>query len=102
MLDDARLERSAVVANNAMNRERGLAGVNSYERELGFDPATRAGEAWLDLCCGSGRALIQAARPGLTLVGVDLVELLRTARMPPPSRLSPRRCARGSRTAHST
>ncbi|MBN1170569.1 MAG: hypothetical protein JXA67_00145 [Micromonosporaceae bacterium] len=29
---------SAVVANCAMNRERQLAGVNSYTRELGFDP----------------------------------------------------------------
>jgi SAM-dependent methyltransferase len=74
MLDDARLEASSVVANNAMNRERGLMGVNSYERELGFDPATVARGAWLDLCCGSGRALIQATRPGLTLVGVDLVD----------------------------
>jgi hypothetical protein len=27
-----------VVANNAMNRERQLAGVNSYRRELGFGP----------------------------------------------------------------
>lgn len=30
MLDDSVLERSSVVANNAMNRERGLDGVNSY------------------------------------------------------------------------
>lgn len=35
--DDAELEASAVVANCAMNRERQLAGVNSYARELGFD-----------------------------------------------------------------
>jgi SAM-dependent methyltransferase len=84
---------SAVVANCAMNRERQLTGVNSYARELGFDPlavvtAQAAGSgrgrdgtaAWLDLCCGSGRALIQAAEQvgaaGLPrqaiLVGVDL------------------------------
>jgi len=38
LLSDAELERSAVVANCAMNRERQLSGVNSYARELGFDP----------------------------------------------------------------
>lgn len=38
MLGDAELEASAVVANCAMNRERQLAGVNSYARELGFNP----------------------------------------------------------------
>ena len=84
---------SAVVANCAMNRERQLTGVNSYARELGFDPlqvvlAGAGGSvegstaAWLDLCCGSGRALIQAARQvrdgGLAgrvdLAGVDLVD----------------------------
>jgi len=95
LLDDAALEMSAVVANCAMNRERQLAGVNSYARELGFDPlqvvtdriggdGAREGGAvaWLDLCCGSGRALIQAARQvdqaGLAgrvvLAGVDLVD----------------------------
>lgn len=37
LLDDAALEKSAVVANRAMNRERQLAGVNSHARELGFD-----------------------------------------------------------------
>jgi SAM-dependent methyltransferase len=94
LLDDAALEISAVVANCAMNRERQLAGVNGYARELGFDPLAvvsaraRSGGAqsgtvaWLDLCCGSGRALIQAARQvreaGLAgrvvLTGVDLVD----------------------------
>ena len=95
LLDDAALEASAVVANCAMNRERQLAGVNSYARELGFDPlavvsapigggarAEGGTVAWLDLCCGSGRALIQAARrvgeAGLAgrveLAGVDLVD----------------------------
>jgi hypothetical protein len=38
LLSDAALAESAVVANCAMNRERGLAGVNSYARELGFNP----------------------------------------------------------------
>jgi SAM-dependent methyltransferase len=95
LLGDEALERSAVVANCAMNRERQLAGVNSYARELGFDPlrevTARIGgsgpaqggpAAWLDLCCGSGRALVQAAcqvnRAGLAgqvvLTGVDLVD----------------------------
>ena len=69
LLDDDDLHASAVVANCSMNRERQLAGVNSYTRELGLDPldmlrAAIAGSgtgAWLDLCCGTGRALIQAA-----------------------------------------
>jgi len=94
LLNEADLCASAVVANCAMNRQRQLAGVNSYTRELGFDPVEAliailgdphhrdASVAWLDLCCGSGRALIQAADRladlGLTdrvdLVGVDLVD----------------------------
>jgi SAM-dependent methyltransferase len=89
LLGDDELHASAVVANCSMNRERQLAGVNSYARELGLDPVgllrasiTRRGAgAWLDLCCGTGRALIQAAvilrDEGLfaqaAIVGVDLV-----------------------------
>ena len=80
-----------MAANCAMNRERQLAGVNSYARELGFDPlaflSSRLGDqgphaapGWLDLCCGTGRALIQAATrlpgagpgAGAVLIGVDL------------------------------
>jgi SAM-dependent methyltransferase len=76
LLDDPALHTSSVVANNAMNRERGLTGVNSYARELGFDPLDRAAGGWLDLCCGSGRALIEAASrlPSAEIVGVDLVD----------------------------
>ncbi|WP_231921285.1 class I SAM-dependent methyltransferase [Micromonospora auratinigra] len=92
LLDDTTLEASAVVANSAMNRERQLAGVNSYTRELGFNPldwlltrtrrSRQATMGWLDLCCGTGRGLRQAAdalaRDGLddrvTIVGVDLVD----------------------------
>lgn len=91
LLDDSDLESTSVVANNAMNRERGLRGENSYERELGFDPLERLSVlaradqqrdvAWLDLCCGRGRALIEAAtlvdddlRGQLRFVGVDLVD----------------------------
>jgi hypothetical protein len=45
-LSDDILERSAVVANCRMNRERNLLGSNGYEKELGFNP--------LDFC---GRGL---------------------------------------------
>jgi SAM-dependent methyltransferase len=86
LLDDDALEGSAVVANSAMNRERGLVGANSYAHELGFSPidyllARTGPAAWLDLCCGRGRALIEAAevvrqrrRAHITLVGIDLVD----------------------------
>jgi trans-aconitate methyltransferase len=91
LLDDDALRCSAVVANSAMNRQRQLAGVNSYTRELGFNPLDwltsrtqqHSGQvAWLDLCCGTGRALRQAAeqlaalglRDRVTLVGVDIVD----------------------------
>ncbi|HSZ42591.1 MAG TPA: hypothetical protein VK817_21730 [Trebonia sp.] len=98
LLSGAELTSSPVVANRAMNRERQLEGPNSYVRELGFHPLdwlrarlpdARASRSepvpdlsWLDLCCGSGRALIQAAhqlsRAGLGarigIVGVDLVD----------------------------
>jgi SAM-dependent methyltransferase len=87
LLDEDELERSAVVANCRMNRERNLLGSNGYDRELGFDPlkylkerTVNAGPvAWLDLCCGTGKALIQAAesiqgeRLVIYIVGVDLV-----------------------------
>jgi SAM-dependent methyltransferase len=89
ILGDDELERSAVVANCRMNRERDLLGSNGYDRELGFNPldflegrnATGHPAAWLDLCCGTGKALVQAARradaeaPGsrIEIVGVDLV-----------------------------
>src|SRR4051812_27297976 len=38
LLSDDILERSAVVANCRMNRERGLVGSNGYAKELGFNP----------------------------------------------------------------
>ena len=94
LVDDETLERSAVVANCRMNRERNLVGSNGYGKELGLDPLSflkeRAGSgghaAWLDLCCGSGRALIEAARiaheegigPRVSIVGVDLVGMFLT------------------------
>lgn len=85
LLGDEELQSSGVVANNAMNRERDLTGTNSYERDLGFELAswlegrieTTGRVSWLDLCCGSGKALIQAKErfgSALQVTGVDLVE----------------------------
>ena len=89
LLDDDNLERSAVVANCRMNRERVLVGPNGYDKELGFNPidflrgrdVPDQRTAWLDFCCGTGKALIEAARilhddgldPRFEIVGVDLV-----------------------------
>lgn len=87
LLGDDELERSAIVANCRMNRERGLTGSNGYGVEIGLDPLDFLRQrlssghlaAWLDLCCGSGKALIEAAQivhaEGLVveIVGVDLV-----------------------------
>src|ERR1700746_261660 len=74
-----------------MNRQRNLNGGNSYQRELGLNLfsllqkhlETHSQFAWLDLCCGTGQAMIQAAemcvREGLghrvRLLGVDLVPM---------------------------
>ena len=38
LLGDDELERSAIVANCRMNRERDLAGSNGYSREVGSPP----------------------------------------------------------------
>ncbi|MFG1771421.1 class I SAM-dependent methyltransferase [Nocardia salmonicida] len=92
LLDNSTLEQSSVVANNAMNRGRGLSGVNSYTRELGFDPYEVLAErlradptarvTWVDVCCGSGRALLEAEQrfdrefptADVTIIGLDLVD----------------------------
>lgn len=71
LLSDEALWSSSVVANCEMNRERGLA---SYRRELGTDLSLRSGARWVDLCCGSGKALAEAAREDVTITGVDLVD----------------------------
>lgn len=89
LLSDAALAASDVAVNSAMNRGRGLSGTNSYARELRFEPlsflAERAAKwgvaRWLDLACGEGRALREAADiarksfPGLhfEFLGVDLL-----------------------------
>jgi hypothetical protein len=87
LLSDDDLERSAVVANCRMNRERDLTGSNGYSKEVGFNPLDYLRDrippgrlvAWLDLCCGTGNALIEAARVShsegldIDIIGVDLV-----------------------------
>ena len=80
-VSDKALESSWVVANRNMNRERQLSGPNSYKKDLRFDLSTffqsRRKVRWLDLCCGTGKALIQAStRFGdrLDCHGVDLVD----------------------------
>lgn len=103
LLGDRALEQSSVVANCTMNRERTLSGSNGYGRELGFDlieelTARASGPApvrWLDLCCGSGRALAEAARllagrdPAVRveIVGLDLVDHFVAGPFPPALRL---------------
>lgn len=90
LLPTDELRRSWVVANSLMNRARNCSGSNGYERELGFDPtdflldrlAGRPTVVWLDLCCGTGRALVQCATRLTTRVpakrfrifGLDLVD----------------------------
>ncbi|MFD1536599.1 class I SAM-dependent methyltransferase [Nonomuraea guangzhouensis] len=104
LLDDDALERSSVVANCRMNRERRLPG---YDRELGINVldtlrSRQRPVRWLDLCCGTGNALGQAADllsdgdgdgdgdddeddDDVEIVGVDLVDFF--ARSPSPPRL---------------
>ena len=101
LLSTGQLEQSTVVANNRMNRERGLRGVNSYQKELGSTKSaqsidilefltsrTRRPDSvrWVDLCCGTGNALIQAAggvhdkgiSGKMRFEGVDLAGLFST------------------------
>src|SRR5271168_3766546 len=87
LLSDDELERSAVVANCRMNRERDLTGSNGYSKEVGFNPLDYLRDrrlpghpvSWLDLCCGTGKALTEAAQVAqaegldIDIVGVDLV-----------------------------
>lgn len=91
LLDNDTLARSEIAANACMNRQRNLLGANSYEKDLGFSPVdflkkvlqSQTQVAWLDLCCGSGRALLQAAsifesdKPKniIQLVGLDLIPM---------------------------
>lgn len=69
LLSESELIWSSIVANSKMNRERNASGINSYEQEFKFKPEVflktyieKYGQVkWLDLCCGQGKALIQAA-----------------------------------------
>lgn len=85
-IDD--LHRSPVVANCSMNRERALRGPGGYERELRFDivahlqtQAVNRPARWIDLCCGTGKALIEAVEAcaqmqcAAEFEGIDLVGL---------------------------
>lgn len=86
LLSNRVLEDSPVVANCRMNRERNLYGSNGYDRDLRIDPLAHLraiakngrSSTWLDLCCGTGRALTEAARIvdteslSVRIVGVDL------------------------------
>jgi len=70
LINREKLLKSGVVANNRMNRGRGCLGKNSYQKDLSFDAVeflkerltTRKSAAWLDIACGEGRALIEAAK----------------------------------------
>lgn len=89
LLTNSELEWSDVAANCRMNREREITGTNSYTADLKLNPLdflmargeTHSDVRWLDLCCGSGRALIQAdeyfraQRQTIQIRGIDLVDL---------------------------
>ena len=91
------LENSSIVANSLMNRSRKCFGGNSYQKELSFDipgflKSRAYGEkqtAWLDICCGEGNALIEAANvfikenqdSNIKITGIDLAGIF--ARIPP-------------------
>ncbi|TQS13876.1 class I SAM-dependent methyltransferase [Microbispora hainanensis] len=92
LLDDDALERSSIVANSDMNRERRLP---AYRRELGVDVLALLRGAdrvvrWLDLCCGTANALFEAAHAlgdRAEIVGVDLVGYFAGPPRPPGLRL---------------
>lgn len=89
LLNKQQLEKSSIVANSQMNRERNLVGSNSYEKELCLNPLfylieklnLKPNVTWLDICCGSGKALIQASETltkktldkRIQIIGIDLV-----------------------------
>ena len=83
------LHNSSIVANSLMNRGRKCFGGNSYEKELSFPileflisrAQTEKQTVWLDICCGQGNALIEAAKTlteqnldsNINVIGIDLV-----------------------------
>lgn len=86
LLNHSALVKSSIVANSLMNRQRKCTGGNSYQKELSFDILKflknrfRENEqtAWLDIACGEGKALIEAAEnlagqnKNLQIIGIDL------------------------------
>jgi SAM-dependent methyltransferase len=79
LLNKEKLLASGVVANNRMNRERGCQGKNSYQKDLFFNPLEFPKErikngkpvSWLDIGCGEGCALIEAAKILADLEGIE-------------------------------
>lgn len=92
LLDFSALEKSSIVANSLMNRQRKCSGGNSYQKELSFDILDflkkrlneKTQTAWLDICCGEGNALIEAAEnfagqnKNLRITGIDLAGIFQT------------------------
>jgi SAM-dependent methyltransferase len=94
LLNYPNLEKSTVVANCQMNRERGVVGINSYAKDLKINILdylmqkikSQGKASWLDLGCGVGKALLDTAeyfyQQKLSQVvdnqGVDLVDLFVT------------------------
>lgn len=92
LLDNSLLEKSSIVANSTMNRQRKCFGGNSYQKELSFDVLdflknrlrTNAQIHWLDICCGEGNALIEAAEnlseqnENLQIIGIDLAGMFQS------------------------
>ena len=89
LLNKNELEWSPIVANNSMNRERIAFGINSYAKEINLNPVdfiekrnNQSSIHWVDLCCGTGNALIQTANyfkkgafeKKLSITGIDLVD----------------------------
>lgn len=90
LLQEKELIWSPVVANCNMNRKRNLSGVNSYEKDIGLDIIgflkKRINENekvnWMDLCCGEGKAVVQAGQlfrelkmeSGIEIEGLDLTD----------------------------
>lgn len=92
LLGNSLLEKSSTVANSTMNRQRKCFGGNSYQKELSFDihdflkNRLQSNEQinWLDICCGEGNALIEAAtnfeeqKSNLQIIGIDLAGMFRS------------------------
>ncbi len=92
LLPEEELIWSSIVANSNMNRKRNLVGINSYEKDIHFDiiqyledkiELNNTNLQWIDLCCGEGKALIQAytyfkkinQEKHITFEGIDLVDM---------------------------